>query len=252
MSHYNVYVAVAPFEDLDELLAPYDESLEVEPYIYRTKAELIEEQKMFQREFAKRENCEELKGKYPKLMAAKTDEEFYAEAICDDTDYDEDGNELSTYNPNSKWDWYEVGGRWSGDILLKNGKKADSAMKSEINFSVPEKVIKENSDFWNIWVEGKTNLSEEKIKERFGLFLMKPEYYKKIYGNKETYLKSVSINAPFAFLSSKTGWLEKGKMGWFGVSNETPEERLNWELNFGNILKEIPDDYEIFCVDCHI
>jgi len=34
-----------------------------------------------------------------------------------------DGNwdEWSTYNPNSKWDWYQLGGRWSGRIQLKEG-----------------------------------------------------------------------------------------------------------------------------------
>lgn len=29
--------------------------------------------------------------------------------------------EYSTYNPKSKWDWYVLGGRWSGMIKLKEG-----------------------------------------------------------------------------------------------------------------------------------
>ena len=27
----------------------------------------------------------------------------------------------SSYNPDSKWDWYEVGGRWAGSLQLKEG-----------------------------------------------------------------------------------------------------------------------------------
>ncbi len=29
--------------------------------------------------------------------------------------------EYSTWNPNSKWDWYEVGGRWPGQLQIKEG-----------------------------------------------------------------------------------------------------------------------------------
>lgn len=43
----------------------------------------------------------------------------------------EDGRayEMSTYNPHSKWDWYEVGGRWAGYLRVKPGAE------SPLNFS---------------------------------------------------------------------------------------------------------------------
>lgn len=48
------------------------------------------------------------------------------EILAYDSDYkiDEAGKfyELSTYNPKSKWDWYTVGGRWTGFFKLKAGK----------------------------------------------------------------------------------------------------------------------------------
>lgn len=37
MSHFTVAVITAKKEKIEELLAPYDENLEVEPYINRTK-----------------------------------------------------------------------------------------------------------------------------------------------------------------------------------------------------------------------
>ena len=61
----------------------------------------------------------------------------------------------STYNPNSKWDWYELGGRWSGEfIILKPdatsgiygstglGDRApgiDAALKIDIDFDAIRK-----------------------------------------------------------------------------------------------------------------
>ena len=46
MSHYTVLVITKKGgEDVDELLAPFNENLEVEPYIYRTKTEMISEMK---------------------------------------------------------------------------------------------------------------------------------------------------------------------------------------------------------------
>src|ERR1043165_1149323 len=36
-------------------------------------------------------------------------------------------------NPNEKWDWYQVGGRWSGFFLLKDGSRADQALFKDID-----------------------------------------------------------------------------------------------------------------------
>lgn len=41
----------------------------------------------------------------------------------------------STYNPNSKWDWYELGGRWSGSLKTKNGKFVDECMLDELDWN---------------------------------------------------------------------------------------------------------------------
>jgi hypothetical protein len=40
-------------------------------------------------------------------------------------EYKGDDGEPCTYNPDSKWDWYVVGGRWDG-IISKNGEQMPS------------------------------------------------------------------------------------------------------------------------------
>lgn len=96
MSHYTVAVIHRKDQDIAELLKPYDENLEVEPYIKYTKEEAI-------------------KWAKDNFKPGRTDDEYY-EIMADGRQTDEEGNIYSTYNPDAKWDWYEVGGRWS-DLL---------------------------------------------------------------------------------------------------------------------------------------
>lgn len=55
-------------------------------------------------------------------------------------DMDDDENLLSTYNPESKWDWYSEGGRWGAWLILKekdeNGVPLTAifATKSEVDW----------------------------------------------------------------------------------------------------------------------
>ena len=39
-------------------------------------------------------------------------------------------------NPNKKWDWYQVGGRWGNSLKLKDGAYTDSAKIKDIDFSL--------------------------------------------------------------------------------------------------------------------
>ena len=52
--------------------------------------------------------------------------------------FDEDmikqnGDLLSTYNPNSKWDWYTIGGRWNNYSKHCPAKTTNEDYVSEIN-----------------------------------------------------------------------------------------------------------------------
>ena len=47
----------------------------------------------------------------------ENDLEYYYEGL-EVEPYEDDG-QMITYNPNSKWDWYSIGGRWSGFLPLK-------------------------------------------------------------------------------------------------------------------------------------
>ena len=91
MSHFTVAVITAKKEKLEEMLAPYDENLEVEPYIERTKKEIIEyARKQKEDYFKEQEEGKKLSDWQLKYINAKTDEELYKAEIDEYKQYDKE------------------------------------------------------------------------------------------------------------------------------------------------------------------
>jgi hypothetical protein len=191
MSHYLVGVVVNDISEVDDILAPYDENMEVEPYT------------------------------------------------------DDDG-ETTTYNPNSKWDWYAIGGRWSdGDnvVQIKNFKLYDD---------LDDDTIALYKRAWDSF-ESKCELSEEDNNAIFhGFRLYNDKYYLDRYGTCENYIKAMSSNIPYAFVDAN-GWYEKGQMGWFGFDNAT-KDSIDDYTEFAEKYFTNADNQNkyIVWVDCHI
>jgi hypothetical protein len=117
MSHSTVLVIG---EDPEKMLEPYDEGLEVEPYREYEDANTPQEHWWWKGTV---EEC----GLAPD--AGWTD---YLDALNrrygggDPILYDADMDRayhMSTYNPLSRWDWYQLGGRWTGYFDLKPGAR---------------------------------------------------------------------------------------------------------------------------------
>lgn len=90
MSHFTVAVITDSIEKLESMLAPYDENLEVAPYIDETKEELIQKgRERKERVLKKKQEREELDSWDLKYFNANTDEELYKEVIYEDETYDE-------------------------------------------------------------------------------------------------------------------------------------------------------------------
>ena len=139
MSHFTVLVIG---ENPEEQLAPFDESIDMPQYVRHTKQDLIDKGKKDMEWFEKNRYAEylanpekyvsECKGnnghikyiteEFP-LRLKRTDEEIYQDEISryEPKEIGSDGEVYSNYNPKSKWDWYSLGGRWSGMIKLKDG-----------------------------------------------------------------------------------------------------------------------------------
>lgn len=293
MSHYMVMVICrkGSGDDVESLLAPYDENLEVAPYVRYTKAQLIAEE--IERINAARRShraalAAESEEAYFELVR-NSDERYYnnysyakndipekiltvdvndEEAVYgllreerEDETFDEDGNYISTYNPNSKWDWYEIGGRWDG-LKLKRGGEANEARAGEIDWDDMFSLSKEDAErlgrFWDEYVLRKLpeDVSEEGatayLNEEFGLVLYSPAYFLDTYGTKENYLRHMSLWTAYAVLDGE-GWHSAGEMGWFGCHSETADEYKDWEENFrARFIDTLDPEDVVTVVDCHI
>lgn len=189
------------------------------------------------------------------------------------------GNLLSTYNPNSKWDWYSIGGRWRNVLLTKidnedviseesledllNGdnnlkkespegyKWVDGARIKDIDFKKAMKFKNTYNNairFWELIVEEKTLKDEEE--KPFTMY--EKEYYMERYGTKENFAKMESIFTTWALLD-ETGWHEKGKMGWWAMNDSTKDSELLFLEKFTETLNKPENQNKyLIIVDCHI
>ena len=234
MSHFTVAVIHRDDQDIEDLLAPFDENLEVEPYVKFTRQEAID----YVREHWLKEGED------------KTDDECWTMMASDYNDNtDDEGNIYSTYNPDSKWDWYQVGGRWSGMLRLRGkNKKCDSAKISDVSFRPSPRAYKKHLRFWDVVVEHATPEPGEEFHSFYN-----EEYFRKYFGDRDTYAKQMTSFSTYAVITPDGVWHGKGDMGWWGMSSETPEEANEWENHYlERFIDTAEDGMNITIVDCHI
>lgn len=145
MSHSTVLVVIRDAENaddaearLEELMAPFDENESVAPYPTEVSIEEVGHAVSFYREHP--EYCDGEQG------PAKPFDEFVTEGNLEawhewnrqavghhlgngEGVYDAEKDTysyMSTYNPKSKWDWYQLGGRWHGFWQVKPGIQVGS------------------------------------------------------------------------------------------------------------------------------
>lgn len=216
MSHFLTLVfSKQNGDDIDELLAPYDENLECEPYVKHTKEQAVAMVRKQHEEYKNGryalylENPEKyetehsdnhlhinyLKYEFPKVLNW-TDEECYnyVKTMFNDDFIGPNGELLSDYNPNAKWDYYQIGGRWNKYLKTINGEFVNTAYVSEVNL------------------------------EEYDMF---------------------------AFISPDGEWHERGEMGWFCcVNNEMTVDV--WKAEIAAFVKTLDANVVVTVVDCHI
>ena len=159
MSHFTVLIIG---NEPESQLEPFDEQLEIPEFC---KGEVSEEDKTRMVEYYNEND------KNPDNLGFDELYTLYGE--------DWDGGNLkknpvtgvweewSAYNPNSKWDWYQLGGRWSGMLKLKEGADGEvgepsfiSEVRAEVGYA--DQAFKRDIDF-----EGMRNEAEAKCRAEY-------------------------------------------------------------------------------------
>lgn len=139
MSHF---IGLCFGDGWENNLEQYYEGLEVEAYVAYTKDEAIDEVKRSHADSYEqaviqlnKSDLTETNRKYFNSIVDKglfiSYEDAWKEVQRWGYQIDENENLISTYNPDSKWDWYSIGGRWSGFLYTK--EKDDEGNPIRVN-----------------------------------------------------------------------------------------------------------------------
>lgn len=145
------------------------------------------------------------------------------------------------YNPNAKWDWWTIGGRWDKWLVKKDGTRCNSCKVKDLDLQgMRVQEILDRAE----WYDKEVKKAEEEGKEPFFW-----EY--KEAPTKLQYCKDIDIiPAPFAVLHNEE-WIEKGSMGWFGISDDE-YSKDEWGKKYEEFINSLDPECEVTIVDCHI
>jgi hypothetical protein len=152
------------------------------------------------------------------------------------------------YNPHGIWDWYVIGGRWSGELKTKDGSMVNYAKIKDVDFSPNLEVYNIEKRFWELIVEG-ASLNEGEDKP---WSMWKPEYYIEKYGDAETYANHMANFSTFSLIDVEGNYFEQGSMGWFGVSDSDVESLATYKNDFERVFAQANPEHYLVLVDCHI
>lgn len=242
---------------LHEALAQFDENREVniwqpkrdmirkarediESYRDGTYADYIADPAAYREKYshASPEHFEYLATEFPKKMAW-TDDEVYADVIKWEEPEDiraEDGAIRTSYNPESRWDWWTIGGRWESQYREKQGIKVGEYLKDL------EQTLADFDANKNL----RPPVSEDDIFADTERKL--PWWFPHNFVTREADVVAVDEET-----QQLTGhlWHRAGRMGWFGMKSDDMTER-DWIVKSIEILTaKDAEDFIVF-VDFHI
>lgn len=227
MSHYNVAVFSHAPDDIDRLLAPFNEDVGPDsPYaVFKEDEECDFEPSKGKRGYWHNPNARwdwwEIGGHWPGFLKLKE-------------------NRLGLYN------------HLSNEAQMEQLKQhvCDQALLADCLMTRDEARYKRALRDWELAVEG-AEPADEKEKRFFSMW--KPEYYLKQYGDKEKYADEIAACRTYAFVSAEGRWHETGRMGWFGLDDATRDSRNAYIVAFDEYLKQaLARNLYITIVDCHI
>lgn len=211
----------------------------------------------------------------------------YAEKYCGYT-YNKDESAYGyIYNPNAQWDWYQIGGRWPFEFLVKDnnsyviaGKRSwatedhvreapegykwvAGARKSDIKWELMKSIKVENAtkrftvlEQWfqsGVLPEGYEfygNITDEGISFWQDMLYVKGETVEEYLNRNGIALDQRLLPNCYSFIKDGE-WISQGDMGWFGISsNEKSQDE--WRNLLSSYLDNVADDDIIVTVDCHI
>ena len=198
----NVFARMEPFDEEERVETVIGErrdsriskivKLEFEKQAYRKKLKLIGVEE-FNKIFKYTLISEEIQGS--RNIVPQTPSEIFYEMSAALIACNEDihGNEIYHYNPNGKWDWYVIGGRWDNKIIDGNiCRYRDLKKKIE-----------------------DTKFSERDLEELTKKFNNDPILSKQYFDSFEQFLEYEKYHLTYSLLTKDNEWLDRDSFLYF-------------------------------------
>lgn len=174
-------------------------------------------------------------------MLKMSDDELYRERLkwYDGSEITEDGEVEVFYNPEGKWDWHVLGGRWDGALKLEDSRGVNVATVKDVQFSFDMDAYLSNLRKWELVVEGQPprNSKERSFIDKIDVTGIR-RLMENTANDKETFGRLQSEFMPEVFVTSDGEWHEK---------SDDAEYYKEWE----KARKRYANDY-IVAIDCHV
>ena len=212
--------------------------------------------------------------------AYKTFEAFlkeWAGIEFDDENYrmSDDGKIQTLTNPNAKWDWWVIGGRWSKhwgldqgprsafDFDLLRGEAHAKAVSHYEEVTAPAAGLTPPIETWDdvlARVE-KAGGNVQDAREEYNSHPWRKALTKKLFfqytadnymQGRDAFVRNYIARSIFPYAFVKDGlWAQRGNMGWFGMSTDETTE-AEWAECVTAMLNNLSEGTQITVVDCHI
>ncbi len=232
-----VLIDTAPIESekgwraaIEEILAPYDMALELDPYLFKPAAEVSA-----------------WIAPYADLLAEGLTVQEQLDDLFGVDRYRvrENGDVYATANHRGTWDWWQVGGRWPGQLYPKAGKVGlkgtlswqvafdpyedggrDAVLLGDVDWDKTNALdLKTRADAWARFVEvEEMNFLGKDLLET--------------YGTKERYLAAGGFSTPLILTEDE---------GWYEMPRDDPRP---WGERMERVLAKGPE-YLMVLVDLH-
>ena len=231
-----------------ELMDKYSFDLEVEPYVRYEYLKADKYQSNSIKALDNLLNNADKVGLEPQLkeglerrikaLKKMTPFEYYRE-LTEGLYYDENGNALTTENPNGHWVTARIGKNFSLPLKLKDGTETYSAKADDIDWWAMNEPTAMYEAAWEMVMEGRepTNAAEERVYESMK---DKTAYFSN-FKDKEDYVTYSTSYWNYAFVD-KNGWVDM-----------TYEDEKKWITNFfERFVKNIDPNDTVTIYECTV
>ena len=253
MSHFTGIVFVETSEAanlehaLDEILVPYCEDVSV-AFEYSEFIDRTDE-----------------------VLECAKEEEKDVEVVVDEYGYEKKDGRFGYYvNPDARWDWYSIGGRWNNMLLNKSGNSCNACPLADIDWlAMKEKFLEREKERFEEGLQMLQCDDPKSFKTKHLLPALCTVQNNVLYswGNRvcavwetfDEHLNQIGADVPFYIpvfcYVDDDDWNERGEMGWFGMASDLSDAAA-WSHQISDWIEEhvndIDRDWTLVVIDFHI